>query len=111
MKLILTLILTAILIILLLGYTDPNSVNLVIYLALFALIYVFCSVLIYMIIKVAYSDLSNYKQVFVSIVLAFSPVSLLAIGSLSSLELLDVVLCIGVPSAIVWYGLRQIANK
>jgi hypothetical protein len=111
MKLILIQIINIILILLLLGYTDPSSVNLIIYLAVFGLIYIFCLVSIYMIIKVAYPNLSNYRQVFVAIVLAFSPVSLLAIGTLSSLKLLDVVLCIGVPSAIVWYGLRQIAKK
>lgn len=111
MKLILFLIVNVLLLFLLLGYTDPNNVDLIIYLAVFALIYIFCLVLIYLIIKVAYPNLSYYRQAFVSIVLAFSPVSLLAIGTLSSLKLLDVVLCIGVPSAIVWYGLRQLTNK
>jgi hypothetical protein len=92
---------------LLLGFTSPNKVTLPVYLAVFAIIYLFCTLVLLIIFQLAYSNMLISKKIFISTVLAFCPVILLALNTLSTISLLDVLLAFGVPLLIVWYGFKR----
>ena len=105
-KIILLLIVLGVTLLLLTGFTSPNNVTLPVYLAVFLVIYLICVFILMLIINLAYIGLQRSKTIFISAVLAFTPVLFLAFGTLSSISVLDFVLVIGLPAVIVWYGLR-----
>ncbi|MCK9641774.1 MAG: hypothetical protein M0R39_17865 [Prolixibacteraceae bacterium] len=88
--------------------SSPGEVSLPIYLAVFIDIYVFCVCMIAIIIDLAYGNLPSRQKTFMSLVLAFTPLSLLALETLSTVSLIDVVLAVGLPALLVWYGLKKI---
>ncbi len=90
-----------------LGTIPPTGAKLSTYLLVFSLLYVFFTVLCLLFIELAYSHISRYQQLFTAIVLGFSPTILLALASLTSLSIIDVVLAVGVPFIIVWYSLKR----
>jgi len=106
-KIILSIIILGISLLLLTGYTSPNNVTLPVYLAVFLIIYLMCLLVLMLILYLAYTNLQRSKKIFVSAVLAFSPVLFLALGTLSSISILDFLLVIGLPLIVVWYGLRM----
>jgi hypothetical protein len=107
MKQITGIILLFLALILMMGYIDPLKTNIFIYLVVFLIVYIMCALIINLILKVAYSNSSFGKRVFVSVTLAFTPVALLAISTLSSVKLIDLILSICVPLVVVWYGTKQ----
>lgn len=90
----------------LLAMTSPNTTNLPVYLVVFGLIYLFFVLVITIIADLAYAKSTPRARFFGASILAFSPTIILAIASLSSLTFIDVILALGVPLAIVWYGLK-----
>ncbi|MEI6237463.1 MAG: hypothetical protein WCP03_02580 [Candidatus Saccharibacteria bacterium] len=106
-KYIVLLLITAGTLIVTLGLTKPDSNNIAIYLAIFGLTYALSAQIVHLIVKVAYPKIAKSNKLFISIVLAFTPVMLLALSTLNSAKLIDIVLSIGVPVAIVWYGIKQ----
>ena len=100
-------IITAGLLIAMLGLTEPDGNNIAIYLAIFGLTYALSAQVTYLIVTVAYPKIAKSNKLFIAIVLAFTPVMLLALSTLNSVKLIDIVLSIGVPLAIVWYGIKQ----
>ena len=100
-------IITAGILIALLGLTKPDGNNIAIYLAIFGLVYALSVQIVYIIFEIAYPKVTKSNKLFIAIVLAFTPVMLLALSTLNSVELIDIVLSIGVPLAIVWYGIKQ----
>lgn len=91
----------------LLALQSPKGAGLPLYLAVFFLVYIICVVVTLLFIELAYSHIGKNKQLFNAVVLGFSPVILLALASLSSLSLVDVLLAVGIPSAVVWYSSRR----
>jgi hypothetical protein len=82
------------------SYYSPINSDLKLYLAVYSLIYIICFIAIWFFIDVAYQQESN-NHVIIAAVLAFTPVSVLAVSSLSSLSLMDVALSVLVPLIIV----------
>lgn len=97
--------------VLLLGLTSPVNAPLSIYLAVFFVAYWLCFICIILIIDLAYSQVPRKMRIFTATVLSFSPTILLALASLSSISITDLLLAIGVPAAIVWYGLKSTVVK
>jgi hypothetical protein len=91
----------------LLGYNEPDGNNIAIYLAVFSLIYIICLQIIYITVRIAYPKISKSNKLFISIVMAFSPIALLALSTLGSMKVIDVLLSIGIPLIIIWYGIKQ----
>jgi hypothetical protein len=110
-KIILSIIILGLALLLLMGFTSPNSVTLPVYLAVFLVIYLICIFILILILNLAYANLRYSKKLFISAILAFSPVLFLALGTLSSISVLDFVLVIGLPAIIAWYGLRAGFNN
>jgi hypothetical protein len=92
---------------LLLGLTSPNHVSLLVYLAVFIIIYFICLLILLLILNFTHPDMSMTKRLFIATVLAFAPIILLALNTISTLSLLDILLACGVPSIIVWYGFKR----
>lgn len=92
---------------LLLAATNPNGAKLPLYLLIFSLVYVISSLLLLLFLDLAYSGLHSVEKRFIAIVLGFSPTILLALASLSTLSVIDVLLATGIPFIIVWYGIRR----
>jgi hypothetical protein len=90
-----------------LGTISPNGAKLSTYLVVFSLFYILFTLLCLLFIELAYAHISRYQQVFSAIVIGFSPTILLALASLTSLSIIDVVLALGIPFVIVWYSLRR----
>ncbi|MFO0881843.1 MAG: hypothetical protein U0491_00090 [Candidatus Saccharimonadales bacterium] len=106
-KRIIILFATIIALIALMGATSPNTARLPLYLVVFSLIYIISMLVIQLFLDIAYSSLTRSEKLFISIVFAFCPAVIMALGSLSSVSFIDIVLAIGVPAIIVWYGLRR----
>lgn len=92
---------------LLLGYTSPNNVTLPVYLAVFAVIYLFFALIVFATISLAYNHMARTRIIFLSVVIAFAPVILLALNTISTLSLLDIILALGIPLIVVWYGFKR----
>ena len=106
-KKILTLLFISTGLLLLTSVTSPVNATLPIYLAVFSLVYFFFVVLFLIIISLTYAGYDKSKQYFFAVVLGFSPTILLALASLSTISIIDVVLALGVPMMIVWYGVKR----
>ena len=107
-------LLVAILILLfaaLLGIISPDSVSLPLYLVVLAFFYAISTIIILIVIKLFFTDISVQRQRFVATVCGFIPVGILALGSLSRLTFLDVLLVTTVPLLIVWYAIKRGAIK
>jgi hypothetical protein len=110
-KRLLFLLLTAIILAIFFGSFSPNEAKLPVYLVLFSIIYLFSTQLFSIIIDLAYAKIPKRSRRFAAIVLGFSPTVLLALASLSSITVVDFILAIGIPTIIVWYGLRGAVIK
>jgi|GEM_PF-6464487 len=97
--------------VLFLGIISPTSAQLPVYLVLFSIVYTIFAALFSIIIDVAYAKTPKNRRRFTAIVLAFSPTILLALASLSSISVVDFILAVSVPAAIVWYGLHGTVVK
>lgn len=86
---------------------NPKTVALPLLMAVFILIYAFFVVSVLLVIKWAHLNLSNMQSLFVACVIAFCPVTLLALQSIGSLSFLDAILSIVIPVIFVWYGLKR----
>lgn len=106
-KRILTLLLFGTGLLLLTSATSPVNATLPIYLAVFSLVYMFFVVLLLIVISLMYASYDKTKQYFIAVVLGFSPTILLALASLSTISVIDVLLALGVPAMIVWYGVKR----
>lgn len=108
---ILTISLTVVLagILTVLSVFNPKEAVLPIFMAIFVLIYAFFCLLIVIIIKWAYPKLPKAHLIFNACVLAFCPVTLLALSSIGSLSFLDAILSIVIPLIIVWYSSKKSA--
>lgn len=103
-KIIFTNILVLVLLFLLFSFSNPESSNLIASTAALILIYAFSSSLVLIIIKIAYDEqFNNRKKLVISMVLGSILPMILAISSLSKLSMLDIVLIISVPLAVIWY--------
>ena len=105
-KLLLVIIL-GVLLILLFSFTSPVQTSLPIFLMVFSLLFFFFASLFLIIISLAYDNLRQSQIIFIALVLAFCPVTFLALESLSTISILDILLTIGIPVIIIWYGLKR----
>jgi len=87
--------------------TSPATANLAIFLLVFVMLYFFfLDILI--IISWIFAEHKDYKKLlFVSVVLAFAPTFFIGLSTLSSINLMDIVLSFGIPLVVTWYGLRS----
>jgi hypothetical protein len=92
---------------LLFGFTSPNQSSLPTLLLAFSILYLFCAMIFLIIINLAYDDIKKSQGIFIAFVLAFCPVLLLALESLSTVSFIDILLAIGLPVVIVWYGVKR----
>jgi len=92
---------------LLFSLTSPVNANLVIFLLIFFMLYlVFLD--LFIIVSWISTEHKDYKKLlFVSVVLAFAPTFFVGLSTLSNLNLMDVVLSLGIPAVVAWYGLRS----
>ena len=86
---------------------SPIDANLLIYLAVFVLVYLLCFTIILFIVDIAYHHNDQSTKLLGSAILAFAPVTLLAIASLSALSLMDIVLTLSIPPLVVWYVYKR----
>jgi len=93
--------------VLIFSVTSPVNANLAIFLLVFFMLYlVFLD--LFIIISWISSEHKDYKKLlFISVVLAFAPTFFIGLSTLSNLNLMDVVLSLGIPAAVAWYGLRS----
>jgi hypothetical protein len=92
----------------LLGTTSPDDVEISVYLLVFSLIYILLILVGLMITGLAYPSFSNQKRFFISVVAAFCPLTLLALGTMSTISAIDFFLAIIVPLIVIWYGVKRI---
>lgn len=106
-RIIIGIVVSTVLLLATMGLTSPNAATLPIYLVAFSLVYIFCVLVISLILKIGYSHLADNKRYFIAVVIGFTPTILLALASLSDLSLIDILLAFGLPAAIAWYGLKS----
>ena len=94
-----------------LSLSSPVGGRAPLFLLVFALVYTVSSLLIRLVLDLAYGGMPVSERRFIALVLAFSPTILLALSSLSTLSVIDIVLAIGVPVIVIWYGVRRGAIK
>lgn len=106
-KLLIFIVILLIIIILSLGFISPTEVSLPVYLLIFVQLYCLFVLITLAFMKLFYRDTNKTRRRFIAITLAFIPVGILALGSLSRLTFVDVVLVIMVPLLIVWYAVKR----
>jgi hypothetical protein len=82
---------------------NPGRVNALIYVGVFLLMYIFFTLLLLIIIELAYPAISGGKAVFLSVVLSFGPTVAIGLSTLTEITALDIVLALGTPALICWY--------
>lgn len=91
----------------LLGLTSPNNASPLMYVLMFLIIYLFSLLVISVVLDVAYSKLTSKMRFFIASVSAFTPTIIVALSSLSTISIIDVVFAVAIPSLIVWYGIKN----
>jgi hypothetical protein len=89
------------------SFYNPKSTPLIIHMAIFVFLYVWFVMALLVIIKTGFYKLKLRRQLFVATILAFFPVAIIALFSVGGLTLLNFIISLGIPTIIVWYGLRS----
>lgn len=105
-KLITLTVITAILL-LIFSISNPSSVSALVYIGVFAIVYLWLYCIISVVIELAYPGMKQGPRRFASIVLSFGPVVVLALSTLTDITALDIVLALGTPGVICWYSLSR----
>lgn len=100
-----------ILLTILLAKVSPVNADIKIYLAVFLIIYLICLLLFWLILDLAYHSYPPRMRLIISVVLAFAPVTVIAISSLSSLSAMDILLAFAIPSIVIWYIYKNSQKK
>ena len=82
---------------------SPVNADIKIYLLIYFLVYILFVLIVWSLLDFVYHKISNSLKIFSALIISTSPVSILAIASLSNLSLIDIVLSIAIPLVLVWY--------
>lgn len=83
--------------------TTPKNESLLLYLLIFLILFIWSYLLINIVLSLAYPYANGQKLIYISTILAFIPTVILALVTVTTISVIDIVLAVSIPLIIVWY--------
>lgn len=91
----------------LMSYSSPKEGFIVYYLLILIIIYIWFVLFNWVILNLAYTSMHSSSKRFISLVLGFIPITIIALSTINDLSMVDLCLSVSVPTVVAWYGVKR----